>query len=192
MARSTQQADVVVVGTANEIHCQLVEQPQLMRMLPTTTLQYKSSSRWFASSSDDLPEPLCAIYEPSARAVLERHAARGHFCPRHIMIEEKAVMIALPKGATDALTNLNTPQDLEEVVGTDDATSFASIAFDDLIDGFQGLDGSVRLDTCRQQSFELADHRARLLAFAESIRIGKLTEILSANEGDRGPERHGR
>ena len=58
-------------------------------------------------------EPLCAIYEPSARAVLERHAARGHFCPRHIMIEEKADLIALPKGATDALTNLNTPQDLE-------------------------------------------------------------------------------
>ena len=70
----------------------------------------------FASSGDDLPEPLCAIYEPSARPVLERHAARGHFCPRHIMIEEKADLIALPKGATDALTNLNTPQDLEEAV----------------------------------------------------------------------------
>ena len=71
----------------------------------------------FASSSDGLPEPLCAIYEPSARAVLERHAARGHFCPRHIMIEEKADLIALPKGAIDALTNLNTPQDLEEASG---------------------------------------------------------------------------
>jgi len=71
----------------------------------------------FASSNDGLPEPLCAIYEPSARAVLERHAARGHFCPRHIMIEEKADLIALPEGATDALTNLNTPQDLEEAGG---------------------------------------------------------------------------
>jgi molybdopterin-guanine dinucleotide biosynthesis protein A len=71
----------------------------------------------FASSSDGLPEPLCAIYEPSARAVLERHAARGHFCPRHIMIEEKADLIPLPEGAAEALTNLNTPQDLEEVGG---------------------------------------------------------------------------
>ena len=71
----------------------------------------------FASSNDGLPEPLCAVYEPSARAVLERHAARGHFCPRHIMIEEKAELIALPEGATDALTNLNTPQDLEEAGG---------------------------------------------------------------------------
>ena len=71
----------------------------------------------FASSSDALPEPLCAIYEPSARAVLERHAASGHFCPRHIMIEEKADLIALPEGAAEALTNLNTPQDLEEVAG---------------------------------------------------------------------------
>lgn len=71
----------------------------------------------FASSSDGLPEPLCAIYEPSARAVLERHAATGHFCPRHIMIEEKADLIALPAGAAEALTNLNTPQDLEEASG---------------------------------------------------------------------------
>ena len=71
----------------------------------------------FASSSDGLPEPLCAIYEPSARAVLERHAARGHFCPRHILIEEKADLIALPEGAAEALTNLNTPQDLEEAGG---------------------------------------------------------------------------
>ena len=54
-ARSWRSSSVAVVGTANEIHCQLVEQPQLMRMLPTTNLQYKSSSRWFASSSDDLP-----------------------------------------------------------------------------------------------------------------------------------------
>lgn len=71
----------------------------------------------FASSSDGLPEPLCAIYESSARPVLERHAARGHFCPRHILIEEKAGLIALPEGATDALINLNTPQDLEEAGG---------------------------------------------------------------------------
>ena len=49
--------------------------------------------------------------------MLERHAARGHFCPRHILIEEKADLIPLPEGATDALTNLNTPQDLEEAGG---------------------------------------------------------------------------
>ena len=40
----------------------------------------------YASALDGLPEPLCAIYGPSAFPVLGRHAARGHFCPRHILL----------------------------------------------------------------------------------------------------------
>ena len=71
----------------------------------------------FASSVDGLPEPLCAIYGPEAFPVLKRHAALGHFCPRRIMIEESAALFPLPDGATKALTNLNTPEDLEEAVG---------------------------------------------------------------------------
>jgi len=67
----------------------------------------------FASSGDGLPEPLCAIYGPAAWPILKRHAARGHFCPRHIMADEDAVLLQLPKGAAGALTNLNTPQDLQ-------------------------------------------------------------------------------
>jgi molybdenum cofactor guanylyltransferase len=67
----------------------------------------------YASSSDGLPEPLCAIYEPSARAVLAAHAARGHFCPRHILKDEKAPLLELPPDARDALENVNTPQELE-------------------------------------------------------------------------------
>ena len=69
----------------------------------------------FASSSDGLPEPLCAIYGPAALPILKRHAARGHFCPRHIMAGENATLLALPPNATDALTNLNTPHDLAAV-----------------------------------------------------------------------------
>ena len=67
----------------------------------------------FASSGDGLPEPLCAIYGPAALPVLKRHAARGHFCPRHIMAAENTALLALPDGARHALANLNTPQDLE-------------------------------------------------------------------------------
>lgn len=70
----------------------------------------------FASSRDGLPEPLCAIYGPAAFPILKRHAARGHFCPRHIMAEENAALVALPEGSAEALTNLNTPQDLEEAI----------------------------------------------------------------------------
>jgi molybdopterin-guanine dinucleotide biosynthesis protein A len=71
----------------------------------------------YASVSDGLPEPLCAIYGPSARPVLERHAARGHFCPRHILREENALLLPLPEAEADALTNVNTPQDLAGTAG---------------------------------------------------------------------------
>jgi molybdopterin-guanine dinucleotide biosynthesis protein A len=67
----------------------------------------------YASASDGLPEPLCAIYEPPARAILAAHAARGHFCPRHIMKDENALLLNLPDDAREALENVNTPQELE-------------------------------------------------------------------------------
>lgn len=66
----------------------------------------------FASSRDGLPEPLCAIYGPSARSVLQRHAAHKHFCPRHIMKEENASLLSLPPEDAGALENMNTPRDL--------------------------------------------------------------------------------
>jgi molybdopterin-guanine dinucleotide biosynthesis protein A len=68
----------------------------------------------YASSTDGLPEPLCAIYEPSARAILAEHAARGHFCPRHIMKDEKTPLLELPASARGALENVNTPQELDQ------------------------------------------------------------------------------
>ena len=66
----------------------------------------------YASALDGLPEPLCAIYGPSAFPVLGRHAARGHFCPRRILREESVPLLALPEEDTWALTNVNTPQDV--------------------------------------------------------------------------------
>lgn len=68
----------------------------------------------YASATDGLPEPLCAIYEPSARALLAAHAGRGHYCPRHIIAAEDATMLQLPADARDALENVNTPHDLEQ------------------------------------------------------------------------------
>lgn len=66
----------------------------------------------YASASDGLPEPLCAIYGPSALPVLQRHAERGHFCPRYILLEENALLLPLPDAEAAALTNVNTPEDL--------------------------------------------------------------------------------
>lgn len=66
----------------------------------------------YASAHDGLPEPLCAIYGPTAASILERHAARGHFCPRHILGEEKAPLLDLPDGDRGTLANINTPDEL--------------------------------------------------------------------------------
>ena len=70
----------------------------------------------YASSRDGLPEPLCAIYGPSSRSILQRYAARGNFCPRHIMREENVPLLSLPVEDNRALENLNTPEDLAEAV----------------------------------------------------------------------------
>ena len=66
----------------------------------------------YANSTDGLPEPLCAIYGPSARPILASYAARGQFSPRQIMVEENVVLLDVSGGDAPALTNVNTPQDL--------------------------------------------------------------------------------
>ncbi|MDZ7643191.1 MAG: NTP transferase domain-containing protein [Woeseiaceae bacterium] len=66
----------------------------------------------FRSSHDDLPEPLCAIYEPGSRALLDGFIADGVNCPRKIMIRSATALLRQPDPA--ALDNVNTPQDLEE------------------------------------------------------------------------------
>lgn len=65
-----------------------------------------------ANRRDGAPEPLCAIYGPSAGPILARYAARGEFSPRRIMIEEKAVSLEVIGEDVQALINVNNPQDL--------------------------------------------------------------------------------
>lgn len=66
----------------------------------------------YASIADGLPEPLCAIYEPSARAVLQAHAARGCISPRQIMSAGRTRLLDLPPANRRALENMNTPKDM--------------------------------------------------------------------------------
>jgi molybdopterin-guanine dinucleotide biosynthesis protein A len=64
----------------------------------------------FKSSSDSLPEPLCAIYEPGARTLLEDHIAAGKNCPRKFLINTAEVeLLDLPNPR--ALDNVNTVED---------------------------------------------------------------------------------
>lgn len=64
----------------------------------------------FSSSYDDLPEPLCAIYRPEARAVIAEFVNAGIVCPRKMLIRSDTCLLELP--VPSALDNVNTPEDV--------------------------------------------------------------------------------
>lgn len=67
----------------------------------------------YKSTHDSLPEPLCAIFMPSSRKIIDRFVNDGIVCPRKMLIRSDTLQLkqANPK----ALDNMNSPEDL---VGT--------------------------------------------------------------------------
>jgi len=63
----------------------------------------------FRSSHDGLPEPLCAIWEPSSHTAIERYVDAGRTCPRKFLIRSEARLIDEPNPR--ALDNINTPEE---------------------------------------------------------------------------------
>lgn len=63
----------------------------------------------YRSSHDGLPEPLCAIYEPSSREALRAYIASGRDCPRKFLINADTELLDQPEPG--ALDNVNTPQE---------------------------------------------------------------------------------
>src|SRR5581483_2842778 len=63
----------------------------------------------YQSTHDGLPEPLCAIYEPSSREALRAHVASGRDCPRKFLINADAELLDQPEPG--ALDNVNTPSE---------------------------------------------------------------------------------
>lgn len=64
----------------------------------------------FISSHDGLPEPLCALWEPSSHANLLARVASGKPCPRKTLIQGDTLLLS--PYAADALDNINTPEEL--------------------------------------------------------------------------------
>jgi len=64
----------------------------------------------YRSSHDGLPEPLCAVYSPAARPLIDEFVAAGLTCPRKILIRSEARLIEQADPAS--LDNMNTPEDL--------------------------------------------------------------------------------
>ena len=68
----------------------------------------------YRSSHDGLPEPLCAIYEPSSREAIRAHLASGRDCPRKFLINADTALLDQPQPR--ALDNVNTPKEYGSVL----------------------------------------------------------------------------
>jgi molybdopterin-guanine dinucleotide biosynthesis protein A len=64
----------------------------------------------FNSVHDGLPEPLCAIYRPPARPIIDTFVAQNIICPRKILINSDTHLLTQPNPG--ALHNINSPDDL--------------------------------------------------------------------------------
>jgi molybdopterin-guanine dinucleotide biosynthesis protein A len=70
----------------------------------------------FNSPDNEFPEPLITIWEPKSYPVLLAFLAQGYSCPRKVLINNDVHLLQAPN--PDALTNVNTPEDLEKVKRT--------------------------------------------------------------------------
>ena len=61
----------------------------------------------FRSTHDNLPEPLCTIWEPSSVAVVRNWIGIGQKCPRKLLINSSIALLEQPQ--SNALDNINTP-----------------------------------------------------------------------------------
>lgn len=89
-------------------------------LLDKPTLEYLLENRnassiatTFESPHDGLPEPLITIWEPASYQILKAKLTEGYKCPRKVLINNPATILQPPY--TEALTNTNTPEDVELV-----------------------------------------------------------------------------
>ncbi|MEM8982459.1 MAG: NTP transferase domain-containing protein [Pseudomonadota bacterium] len=88
--------------------------------LNDTTLEYllnrvdsDAIATAYAAENNGLPEPLCAVWMPSALGPCHESVALQRSCPRKILIQNRAILLALPTAG--ALDNANTPADLARI-----------------------------------------------------------------------------
>ncbi|HEX5460038.1 MAG TPA: NTP transferase domain-containing protein [Steroidobacteraceae bacterium] len=85
----------------------LLDRDTLQHLLRSRHSQKQATA--YRSSHDGLPEPLCAIYEPSSREALRAYIASGRDCPRKFLIGADAALLDQPEPG--ALDNVNTPKE---------------------------------------------------------------------------------
>lgn len=92
-------------------------------LLELDTIQYLTGQRdvskiatAFKSTHDQFPEPLITIWEPKSYPVLLAFLSQGYSCPRKVLINSDVKLLDVQN--PDALTNVNTPDELEKVKRT--------------------------------------------------------------------------
>jgi molybdopterin-guanine dinucleotide biosynthesis protein A len=109
------------LGPLGGIHAALHEHPHAawlvlacdLPFLDAATLQQLIASRQparlctaYRSSSDGMPEPLCAIWEPGSRSAVDAWIAGGKNCPRSFLKHHDVALLDL--ASPRALDNINT------------------------------------------------------------------------------------
>lgn len=85
----------------------LLDRQTLERLLRERRPERQATA--YRSSRDGLPEPLCAIYEPSSREAIRAYLASGRDCPRKYLINADTALLDQPEPG--ALDNVNTPKE---------------------------------------------------------------------------------
>lgn len=89
-------------------------------LLDKTALDYLLANRnpsaiatAYKNGYDGFPEPLITIWEPKSYPVLLAYLAQGYSCPRKVLINSDTHLLDAPD--IEVLTNVNTPEELNEV-----------------------------------------------------------------------------
>jgi molybdopterin-guanine dinucleotide biosynthesis protein A len=85
----------------------------LARLLAERDAQLVATA--YRSAHDELPEPLCAVWEPQSAAALATYQADGGNCPRKFLMRH-AVRLIEPLDRR-ALDNVNTPEEYAHALG---------------------------------------------------------------------------
>ena len=89
-----------------------IDEPTLQFLLDNRSDEQPFTA--FRSSHDDLPEPLCALYQAGSDSILRQFVEDGIVCPRKVLIRSDTKLLTQPNPAS--LDNVNTPDDLEQSV----------------------------------------------------------------------------
>lgn len=96
-------------------------------LLDATTLDYLVKYRAvnavataFQNEEQGFPEPLITIWEPKAYSRLLLYLAEGYSCPRKVLINSEIQLLNAPDA--NALTNVNTPEELQQLQARLDLT----------------------------------------------------------------------